>query len=719
MSQISNYSVSRKFDPDSRYMQSNLMLAPNPEENPNIHELDQEAGRTLFIRLWTWWNEARDGHFRSRSERLRDHEMYDGRQWTDEEIAALQERGQAPLVFNVIKQTVDWIVGTERRTRVDWNVLPRNEEDVEGAGIKKALMKYVSDTNKLGWHRSAAFKDCVISGLGITEGCKVNDRNQEPITERYVDWKSFWWDPHSRDNLFEDCRYVIRAKYLDLDYAISMFPDREALIRASAQSNLDPGLELVDDDAQLSSLYVGSRSILSGSVSLILGTSRQRVRIFEMWYREPKNYKRLESVVQDDSDPLHNVEFVDDSKEHQEAIDSGLLTLTEGVTDEMKLAFFVDTGLLKTQKSPYKHGRYPFTPYWAYRDHLTGMPYGVVRNAIDPQLDYNKRRSKALHLLLVNKVIYEDGAIDEDDEQDVLDEAQRPDGRVRLRKGALSENRFQIKEHGDMMGGHVRLMEEDKENIHEATGVTRDNVGQNSNAISGRAIIAKQQQGAVTTAELFDNYRLGMQESGEKTLCNVEQFMSLPKVFRVLGPEGKATWEKINQPVFDADTNTVSFDNDITAHSADYIVDQQDYRETMRMALGETLFELIGKLPPDVAMALLDLAVDMLDLPNKAAIANRIRQITGQPAPGTENTPEAEASRDAERQKREEQRLLQDEDLKAKVRLNLAKADKTESEATTTRLKGKREALDTAGLVNAAMPIAPAADRLYEGSKTQ
>ena len=32
---------------------------------------------------------------------------------------ALIEPGQAPLVFNEVKPTIDWIIGTERRTRVD------------------------------------------------------------------------------------------------------------------------------------------------------------------------------------------------------------------------------------------------------------------------------------------------------------------------------------------------------------------------------------------------------------------------------------------------------------------------------------------------------------------------------------------------------------------------------------------------------------------------
>ena len=716
---ITNYRVEPKHDPDERY-RPRAGLAPDPDPNPDpTHELDSAENRELFIKLWTWWREAQDAHFRSRAERLRDHEFYDGRHWTDEEIMELAERGQSAPIFPILKQAVDWITGTERRTRVDWNVLPREEGDVTAASLKKELLKFISDVNKTGWHRSTAFKDAVISGLGWLEDCVVNARNEEPQVSRYQDWKAMWWDPHSRDIQFKDARYLIRKKYLDIDYACAMFPDRSECLSAASSSNLDPALELVDDDAMLSSLYVGSRSILAGSVALILGTARRRVPVFEMWFRQPVAFKRLESACGDDSDPLHGLDFDASNPEHTAAVDSPLYSLTEGVTDKMKVAFFCENGLLKLGDSPYKHGEFPFTPIWAFRDHLSGMPYGVVRQAIDAQCDYNKRRSKSLFLLSINRVLYEDGTVDEADEDRVLAEAGRADGQVRLKKNALHENRFRIDPQADMVAGHVRLMEEDKTNIHETTGVTRENVGQESGAVSGRAILAKQQQGAVTTAELFDNYRLSIQISGEKQLANLEQFMALPKQFRVLGPEGKARWEKVNTPEWDDESQSVKFNNDITRHNADFMVDQQDYRETVRMALSESLFELIARMPPEAAMSLLDIAIDLTDLPNKAALATRIRQLSGQAAPGTEDSPEAQAAAAARAEAEAAEAAAARAERDSKTRLNLARAGQAEAQTTNTNVQGKRAALDVAGAVQALVPLAPAADRLYEGSRPQ
>ena len=65
---------------------------------------------------------------------------------------------QIPLVFNEIAPMVDWLIGTERRMRVDWSVLLRTEDDVQGADIKTKVMKYISDVNKVQFARSRAFR---------------------------------------------------------------------------------------------------------------------------------------------------------------------------------------------------------------------------------------------------------------------------------------------------------------------------------------------------------------------------------------------------------------------------------------------------------------------------------------------------------------------------------------------------------------------------------
>jgi hypothetical protein len=711
----------------------NIGQADDPSDAP-AHPLATPEELRNLRRFEEWWLEARDAHATNRREQMIDADYYDCDQWRLDEAAILMERGQAPLTFPLVKQMCDWVIGTERRTRIDWNVLPRKGGDVKIAGVKRDVLKFISDVNGAGWERSLQFEDQIKVGVGWTEECYNNDRYEEPVSVRHQDWKGMWWDPYSRSNTLRDCRYLHRAKWTDLDYAIAMCPDRADELERKAVDTLDPVLESLELEASLPQMFYSSplATQLNGATAFgLFGSTavsrraRRRVLMIETWYRRAVNSKiMLGDSADDAADGLRNKVFDPSIQAHKDALNSGAVSLMDSVSEEMWFAIWTPGLLLKHQRSPYKHRKFPFTPAWCFRRHRDGMPYGLIRPARDSQDEYNKRRSKILFDLSTNRVLYEVGAMDEADEHRNLEEAKRPDGEIRLAQGALREGAFKIERATDAINGQIQMLEEARNNVFEASGVTRENTGQSTGDQSGRAILAKQQQGSVTTAAPFDNFRQAIQESGQKTLSNCEQFLSLPKIIRIAGPDGAADWLKINEPVFDPTTGDVLWENDITASEADFVVDETDYRETVRMAMAEMLFELIGRLPPDLAVAMLDMAVDLTDLPNKQAIVNRIRQITGQSAPGQEDSPEAQAQAQAQADAQQRQQAMADAKAQADIELTQAKTAATNAKATLdqtsaqrTAVQGKADAMQTAGMVHAAPQVAPAADRLWNPSE--
>jgi hypothetical protein len=195
----------------------------------------------------------------------------------------------------------------------------------------------------------------------------------------------------------------------------------------------------------------------------------------------------------------------------------------------------------------------------------------------------------------------------------------------------------------------------------------------------------------------------------------------MPKVVRIVGADGAMAWMQINQLKIDPFTGEASWENDITASEADFIVDETDYRETVRMAQSEMLFEMVGRMPPNVAMALLDIAVEMTDLPNKQALAARIRAVTGQQPMGKENTPEAQQAAAAKQQADAQAQATAQAQADAEVELTKAKAAQAQGSAalSDTRAKqgavdGKANAMRTASMVAGAPNLAPAADRLWD-----
>ena len=122
--------------------------APKNNGKRRRSEANAEARQKLHRKLMMWYLQERDKQAYNRFQMAIDEDYYDGMQWTDEDAQELAARGQAPLVFNQIKPTINWMLGTERRTRFDGMVLPREEADETGAEVKTKLLKYLSDVNR-------------------------------------------------------------------------------------------------------------------------------------------------------------------------------------------------------------------------------------------------------------------------------------------------------------------------------------------------------------------------------------------------------------------------------------------------------------------------------------------------------------------------------------------------------------------------------------------
>jgi hypothetical protein len=118
-------------------------------------------------------------------------------------------------------------------------------------------------------------------------------------------------------------------------------------------------------------------------------------------------------------------------------------------------------------------------------------------------------------------------------------------------------------------------------------------------------------------------------------------------VIRLTNERGVSSWDTVNQ-LDPASGRTL---NAITASQADFIVAEQDFRSSLRQAMFESLFDVTTKLAamdPQIAMNMLDLVIDMADLPNKDELVARIRSLNGMRDPSKKLTPEEEQQQQAQ-----------------------------------------------------------------------
>lgn len=642
--------------------------ALNQTKEAAADPLDSEESRRLHRKLMDWYFHERSRQSDNRMQMALDADFYDGLQWSPEDQAEVTRRGQMPLVFNEVAPMVDWLIGTERRTRIDWKVLPRAEDDVDSADAKTKVLKFVSDLNHVTFARSRAFSDAIKSGVGWLDDGARNDPSEDVLYSRYEDWRNVLWDSSSYDLDLSDARYIFRWRWVDADVAEMMFPKRSAQLRR-AVVDADSMAEDGADEFYLGMPIVSSGSLYSSGGSVHGEASRRRIRLIECQFRQPTNSKIIASG------PLKGSHYT----EHDEALIQALETNPADIVERMMMrthfAVFTEESMLSMGASIYRHNKFSLTPLWCYRNGRTRLPYGTVRRVRDIQQDLNKRASKALFMLSTNQIIADKGAVD--DKNVAREEADMPDGYIE--KNPNKE--FTIRRDTDAASGQIQMMTLDAQTIQRAAGVNNENLGRQTNATSGEAIKARQIQGSVATTEPFDNHRLATQIQGEKMLSLVEQFYTEEKVVRLTGARGRMEWLKINQPEIQPD-GSVRYINDITSSAADFVVSEQDYAGTLRQVMFDTMTEVAAKFPPELAVRFMRMAYEYSDMPNKDAIVDEIRKITGERDDNKPMTPEE--AQQAEQQMRDQAEALQMQRESAALAMDeqKAKVDKLNAEVT-------------------------------------
>lgn len=619
----------------------------------NRNPLDNQKGKNLHAKLLTWWNQARETQADNRMEMALDADFKDGIQWSDEDMETLKERGQAPLVYNKIKPAVDWVLGTEKRSRMDFKVHGREDSDTKEAETKTSLLKYLADVNGSGPARSRAFDEAVTSGVGWLEDGVRADDSDEPIFSRSETWRNMWYDQLGVERDLSDARYLFRSKFVDLDVAQAMFPSRARTLKSAADKSSPYG-DVDSEDEFLSDAF--NRTGYSGGVLVASGRGysngdsdrRPRVRLIECWYREPTSLRILRG------EEYEGQEYDPTNEGMMQAIEDEYASVYDAVIMKMRLCIMTEDALLLSEDSPYHHNEFPFTPVWAYRRNRDNSPYGMVRNIRDPQENLNKRMSKALHILSTNQIVAHEDATSDWDE--IREEAARPDGIMLLdgRKDAM----FELKQDKQLAAQHVDLMSLDSQMIQDVAGVTDENLGKQTNAASGRAVNARQEQGAVITAELFDNLRQAFQLQGAKQLALVEQYYSQAKTIRIVGDDGQPDFTELNGLALN-DMGEVEMLNPMTRAKADFIVDEQEYRATQRRAMFDMFSELFKSLAPEITVNLMDLMFEYSDLPGRDEIVSRIRKLNGQSDPNKKDDPEQQELAMQQQQEEQQQKELE------------------------------------------------------------
>jgi hypothetical protein len=231
---------------------------------------------------------------------------------------------------------------------------------------------------------------------------------------------------------------------------------------------------------------------------------------------------------------------------------------------------------------------------------------------------------------------------------------------------------------------------------------------------SGKARLEKANQGALLTTDIFDNVMRARWLEGQLTLALCEQYMQDERAIPVSNTSGKRKFKNINH------WDGVRFVNDMKGPKAEYVIGEQEWKQSNAMASYQALMAVLSQLAgpaPDVVKALLDVVMEMdPDLPLKDKVLRRVRSVTGQRDEEAELTPEEQAQIEQQQAVQKAQFDAQMAMLQADIRKAQATGEKLEADAMAKRLESLYMAAQGAQVLAMAPQITPIADELLKSA---
>jgi hypothetical protein len=288
-------------------------------------------------------------------------------QWTPDQLRILKKRGQPQITFDRTGRKIDSLSGTIRRLRTDPKCYPNTPNGEQGAEVATQVIRTICDASFAEDIEVECCRDALIHGIGVDELMLVTgDKGDPDLRFEHRDPRTFFYDPRSQKNNFDDGRFHGIYKWADIDELEELAPGSSEKVKSSYDS--DGGFwTAFDTDREV--MWVDTRN---------------RVRLVDHWYRVGSIWKWC----------LH----------------TGSVDLMSGDSP-----FFNERGMSISKYNAF-----------ANMIDIDGDHYSYIRRLRGPQDAINQHRSKAIHIMNTRQLKIKEGAVD--DVEVARREAARPDG---------------------------------------------------------------------------------------------------------------------------------------------------------------------------------------------------------------------------------------------------------------------------------------------------
>jgi hypothetical protein len=597
--------------------------------------------------IWDSWEHDRD----NRRDMASDLAFLAGDQWPELVRQERESSGRLMLTINRLPQFVRQITNDIRQAELAIKASPVGEEDTDLCKIYDGILRQIHYRSSADHVYSMAAEQQVSCGIGafriVTDYVDDASFEQEIKVKPIRSPMSVYWDPASTEPDRSDANWV-------------------AIVDAMPRS----AFEAKYPEASLTGIDVPSE----GSEQSLFWSTDEIVKVVEYWRRKP--VQKTIAMMQDG-----RVLNLDDIPKELR----GMLPINSTrVVDSYKPEQHIISGVEKLEDSPEWIGKYiPIVACVGGEIPLEEKTYryGAIRFARDAQQLYNfNRTASAESIALAPKAPYIVPAKSIEKYKAYWDTANKSN-RPYLPYDPDSSNPNQRPYREAPPAIPTALMQESQiaaDDMKATTGIYDAGLGARSNETSGRAIMARQQEGDVANFHFIDNLTRSLEHAGRIMIDLIPKIYDNERIVRLLSEDGQEQAVTINQVVMGMDGMPVMI-NDLSAARFDVRVSIGKAYTTKRIEAADSMVQFIQAFPQAAEVAG-DLIAASFDWPKADELAKRLKAMV---------PPEILQAAENGGQMPPPEPPPPDPKLESEAQKNVAQARKYEAEAQQTELENQ------------------------------
>lgn len=638
----------------------------------------------------------------------------DGKQLDNALLQKQRELGLPPAIENLISPTLLSVQGYEATIRTDWRVTANGE--VGGQDVADALnykLNQAERQSKADKACSDAFRGQIACGIGWVEVTRNSNPFSYPYECNVIHRNAIHWDMKASKYDLSDARWLIRRRWLLPERLKQIFPEFSSMIDAIGRHGSDwrTSGELIDggnSTGLTDSWGIAARNTIDEEFWYNVTT--KEIAVAEVWYRRWVSIDCLR-----DRKTWRTVEFDPNNPEHQKMIDNGAQLFVAPVP-RVRRAYVAGDLVLHDGASPYPHDKFPYVPFFGFREDNTNIPYGYVRNMKYAQDNLNSTNSKLRWGLSAIRTVRTKGIVDMSDEQFRRNIA-RVDADIVLNPMEARQPgaRFDVSRDFELSHQHWQMLQDSRATIQQISGITSSFMGNNGGATSGRQESIRVEQSNQSLGLIMDNFRQSRSLVGELLLAMIiEDFGEEEQVVII---EGDAITEErtvvINKPETDPVTGREYISNDLQnirlKVSLEDVPSTNSYRSQQLSAMSET----IKALPSAYQAAALPFMVSLMDIPFKNKVIEAVKGVQQQETPEQVEERIAQAVKDALFKANID---IKQREIELKERRADSEIKEIEARAVQIGVQAAYAAMQAGGQIATMPQIAPVADAVMQGA---